>query len=348
MINKFQTGGKQTSQGNDAIVKFVQALAGVLKADPKQVIQIAQQNPEALKAAVQVYQKSQNIEQAAQAFSQAVQQTQATQQQQTIAARHGAKLNYLKSLKNQCPEGQEPYYYKKGGMVKCGCAGKKFEDGGEVKKENAITRFKKTITSKKSNLGEGIKKGMKTTTDSVVKTAKAKQWSDEYKRTTKASGINDSPTKDYVTGDKCGGKVKKHQLGGIAKIIVDGTKKAFNYHNQYPYTFDRRELNIGNGRKVISDMIYNYYDDNGNYLGDNANRIANRTIYVSPNGNDTTYVAGTSSEYMPLGVIGDGYLEVPINGHRMHKGYFYDMVKKSKEPKGLSDYAAYKKALNKK
>lgn len=143
MINKFQTGGKQTSQGNDAIVKFVQALAGVLKADPQQVIQIAQQNPEALKAAVQVYQKSQNIEQAAQAFSQAVQQTQATQQQQTVAARHGAKLNYLKSLKNQCPEGQEPYYYKKGGMVKCGCSGKKLEDGGEVKKENAVTKFKK-------------------------------------------------------------------------------------------------------------------------------------------------------------------------------------------------------------
>lgn len=145
-------------------------------------------------------------------YQQAQQQAsnqQPPQQQQTLAARHGIKLNYIKALKNQCPDGQEPYYYKKGGMIKCGCTGKKFEDGGEVKKENAISRFKKTITSKKSNLGEGIKKGMKTTTDSVVKTAKAKQWSDEYKRTTKASG-----KKDWVVGDKCGGKVKKHQIGG--------------------------------------------------------------------------------------------------------------------------------------
>jgi len=41
------------------------------------------------------------------------------------------KLNFIKSLKHQCPEGEELYYYKKGGMVECGCKGKRMmEEGG--------------------------------------------------------------------------------------------------------------------------------------------------------------------------------------------------------------------------
>ena len=131
MIQKFQQGGQQ-----DAIMQFVQGLAQVLQADPQQVVQAAQQNPKALEAAVQTYQQTQDMNQAAQVFTQAM-------QQQVQAARHGAKLQYIRSLKNQCPEGEELYYYKKGGSVGCGC--KKKEDGGEVKKDcggSAITKFK--------------------------------------------------------------------------------------------------------------------------------------------------------------------------------------------------------------
>lgn len=130
MINKFQQGGKQ-----DAVMQFVQGLAQTLQADPQQVIQIAQQNPQALEAAIQTYQQTKDIKQAAQTFQQAV-------QQQTQAARHGAKLNYIKSLKNQCAEDEEVVYYKKGGSVGCGC--KKKEDGGEIKKaeQDAVAKFK--------------------------------------------------------------------------------------------------------------------------------------------------------------------------------------------------------------
>ena len=57
---------------------------------------------------------------------------------------HGAKLQYIRSLKNQCPEGEELYYYKKGGRVGCGC--KKKEDGGEIRKAglgcSAVDKFK--------------------------------------------------------------------------------------------------------------------------------------------------------------------------------------------------------------
>ena len=39
------------------------------------------------------------------------------QQQQVQAARFGAKLDYIKSLRGQCPEGYELQYYKSGGKV---------------------------------------------------------------------------------------------------------------------------------------------------------------------------------------------------------------------------------------
>lgn len=138
-MNKLQTGGqvKSTSKEQDAVMQFVKALAQTLQADSQQVIQAAQQNPEALKSAVQVYQESKgDIQKAAQAFSQVL-------QSKTQAAKHGAKLNYLKSLKNQCADDEELYYFKKGGSIGCGC--KKKEQGGELKekKESTVSKFKK-------------------------------------------------------------------------------------------------------------------------------------------------------------------------------------------------------------
>lgn len=64
-------------------------------------------------------------------------------------AAKGAKLDYIKSLKHQCPEGEELYYYKKGGSVGCGC--KKKEDGGEVVKANMgiVADFKEDQKKKK-------------------------------------------------------------------------------------------------------------------------------------------------------------------------------------------------------
>ena len=141
MINKFQQGGA-TQQGS--ILQQIQQLP---EDQQKQIMQAftkwaqqkgvdinqLQNNPQALEAALGQ-------------FIQEVQQ--ASQGQQTLAARHGTKLNYIKALKNQCPDGYEPFYYKKGGMVKCGCSGKKFEDGGKTKKEDAVTKFKKTVKAR--------------------------------------------------------------------------------------------------------------------------------------------------------------------------------------------------------
>ena len=130
MINKYQQGG----QTNDAIMQFVQGIAQTLQADPQKIIQAAKQNPDALKAAVQVYQETQDMQQAAQTFAQAM-------QQQVQAAKHGAKLRYIESLKNQCADDEEVVYFKKGGHITCGC--KKKENGGQVNKAKSGCSIKK-------------------------------------------------------------------------------------------------------------------------------------------------------------------------------------------------------------
>lgn len=277
MINKFQQGGS-AQQGS--VLQQIQQLP---EEQQKQIMQAfakwAQQKGVDLK---QIQNNPQALEAALGQFIQELQQ--ASQGQQTVAARHGAKLNYVKALKNQCPEGQEPYYYKKGGMVKCGCTGKKLmEDGGEIKKENAVARFKKTITNKKSNLKEGIKKGAKTIADSAVKIAKEKQWSDEHKRIMKASGIHNSPTQDYVAGDKCGGKVKKHQFGGTFLNNIINSAKQKLYGKNMEYT------------------------SNTKYFPNSNIRVTRKISPVNPYVQDTTYVAemkvpNFEGVYNPIGL----------------------------------------------
>lgn len=221
MINKFQQGGKQ----QDAVMQFVQGLAQTLQADPQQVIQIAQQNPQALEAAIQTYQQTKDIKQAAQTFQQVV-------QQQTQAARHGAKLNYIKSLKNQCAEDEEVVYYKKGGSVGCGC--KKKEDGGEIKKaeQGAVARFKEGY---KQTYEKQQAKTPISPNDTVhIQNPKTKKMEvrdlsgkhKQYKPLTKEeyqkqsnSKKNDIDTKGYKKGGKtekdCGGsKMKLQKKGG--------------------------------------------------------------------------------------------------------------------------------------
>lgn len=65
------------------------------------------------------------------------------QQQQVQAAKFGAKLNYIKSLRGQCPEGYEISYYKVGGTLckKCMKKQQEMKDGGQVPK-NPIDEFK--------------------------------------------------------------------------------------------------------------------------------------------------------------------------------------------------------------
>lgn len=79
---------------------------------------------EAIQAAQQLQQS--NPEQ----FEEAAQQGMQLMQQMATKAKYGAKLNYIRSLKNACPEGFEAIYFKAGGKVCHKCMKKK-----EVKKD---------------------------------------------------------------------------------------------------------------------------------------------------------------------------------------------------------------------
>ena len=123
------------------------------------------------------------------------------QQQQVQAARFGAKLNYIKSLRGQCPEGYEVSYYKVGGTLckKCMKKQEKMQEGGNVPND-PIEQFKcgrktKKKTKKKEEGGE-----LNSTKNPAVfnKMALAKCG---------------AKLKEACKGMKCGSKINKDQKG---------------------------------------------------------------------------------------------------------------------------------------
>lgn len=218
MINKFQQGG-------DVQQKLAQEL--VANGLPKETVQQLVSNKEVWGQLVQIYQK-QGIQGVASALQSLAQQS----QQQVAAARHGAKLQYLKSLKNQCAEDEELVYYKRGGSVGCGC--KKKEDGGEIKKaeQGAVAKFKEGY---KKTYDKQQDKTPISPNDTVhIQNPKTKKMEvrdlsgkhKQYKPLTKEeyqkqsnSKKNDIDTKGYKKGGKaekdCGGsKMKLQKKGG--------------------------------------------------------------------------------------------------------------------------------------
>lgn len=237
MIRKFQQGGG----AQNAIMQFVQALAQTLQADPNEIAQAAQQNPKALEAAAQTYQETQDINQAAQVFTQAL-------QQQVQAARHGAKLQYLKSLKNKCADDEELVYFKKGGSLDCGCKKK----GGEVTKANmgAIANFKEDQKKKKQQKPKWTNiedNELKTLSEKKTLTPKEKQrlqqLRDKFKSSSNTNNFEVEEGKNGIKVEKncggsavvkkfkakCGTKMKKHEQGGSLNgvpFMQKGTSKS--------------------------------------------------------------------------------------------------------------------------
>jgi len=76
------------------------------------------------------------------------------QAQQAQAAKHGAKLQYIKNLKHQCAANEELQFFKAGGQVGCKCVKKQEKGGKQEPKKNAIDQFK----AKKACGGVKLKK----------------------------------------------------------------------------------------------------------------------------------------------------------------------------------------------
>lgn len=120
----FQQGGSINMNEQQLQQAFIQFLAQKTGAKTQQE----------LEAAIQQL-GEQGLKQAYQEFMQLI------QQQQVQAAKFGAKLNYIKSLRGQCPEGYEMKYFKAGGTL-CKKCMKKQQGGAAPVATNPIDEFK--------------------------------------------------------------------------------------------------------------------------------------------------------------------------------------------------------------
>ena len=201
---KYQQGGQLGMNEQQLQQAFIQFLAQKTGAKNQQELEVAiqQLGEEGLK----------------QAYAEFMQMM---QQQQVQAAKFGAKLNYIKSLRGQCPEGYEISYYKVGGTLckKCMKKQQEMKDGGQVPK-NPIDEFKCGRKMKKAQGGavDFEKCGGKT------KKTKKKEEGGELNSTKNPKAFSKmalakcgTKLKEACKGmqmNKCGKKLKKKATGG--------------------------------------------------------------------------------------------------------------------------------------
>ena len=201
---KYQQGGQLNMNEQQLQQAFIQFLAQKTGA----------KNQQELEAAIQQL-GEEGLKQAYAEFMQMI------QQQQVQAAKFGAKLNYIKSLRGQCPEGYEISYYKVGGTLckKCMKKQQEMKDGGQVPK-NPIDEFKCGRKMKKAQGGavDFEKCGGKT------KKTKKKEEGGELNSTKNPKAFSKmalakcgTKLKEACKGmqlNKCGKKLKKKATGG--------------------------------------------------------------------------------------------------------------------------------------
>lgn len=220
-----------------------------------QLVQAAMQgNQQAQQQVQQIMQAAQAGDPQAQQIAQMIQAVaQQLQGQQVQAAKFGAKLNYLRQLKGQCPEGYEMQYYKKGGQLCKKCMKK--EQGGEVSNQVPANKCGNTIDQFKAKCGKKMKK--------------------------KANGGD-------VEMDKCGNKMKKAACGTKTKKVrkgEDGINQLPDNRGTYEYTkvpirgpyrpMNSTEVILNDGSKIYRDEpIYTYsgnLSEEGGFYGTRSN-----------------------------------------------------------------------------
>lgn len=175
--SKKQQGGQLNMNEQELQQAFIQFLAQKTGAKTQQE----------LEAAIQQL-GEEGLKQAYAEFMQLI------QQQQVQAAKFGAKINYIKKLRGQCPDGYDLQYYKSGGQLCKKCIKKQvMQEGGNVP-QDPIDQFKcgRKIKKKKYEAGG--------TVDMDKCGAKMK------KKKCENGG--------FIPFDKCGKKMKKKQEGG--------------------------------------------------------------------------------------------------------------------------------------
>ena len=197
MINKYQQGGAAPQQGGGILAQIQQLPQEQQQQLMQAFAQWAQQK------GVDIQQLQSNPQALEQALGQFMQEMQA---QQAQAAKHGAKLNYIKKLKHQCAEDEELKFFAKGGIIGCNCV-KKNQGGGKTEsKKSALQQYKdkkKAVPVKRTKAEQ----------DSINKLSE-----EDY-----FNGIADhtkpGTKKIQLKKKECGGKMKKHQIGGTIETL---------------------------------------------------------------------------------------------------------------------------------
>lgn len=187
---------------------------------------------EEIKKAFAEFCKANKLEPNEESWKQFQQYLQQEAHKQTQMAKLGAKLNYIKQIKGECPEGTYKYYFKAGGRICSACRGMRTaEEGMEMPVDKTK---KKAISSTVSNMRTN------NTSVKVVPTYTKQDNARQYQLTSKrAKGkltpeeekelqslvkkFNSQPSKvkaQYeVQEDKKGGKMKKCLNGGNIDLV---------------------------------------------------------------------------------------------------------------------------------
>ena len=116
-----------------------------------QLVQAAMQgNQKAAQQIQQIMQAAQQGDPKATQIAQLIQQVaQQLQQAQVQSARFGAKLNYIKQLRGECPTGYQMQYFKNGGRV-CKRCGRRRQAGDNMPTNNGnvLDEFNRTASAK--------------------------------------------------------------------------------------------------------------------------------------------------------------------------------------------------------
>lgn len=219
-----------------------------------------------------------------QALTQFLQEMQGAQK-----ARLGAKLNYIRSLKGNAPEGMNVEYYKCGGQVKkkfvkknaCGSKGmaavKAFKDKcGSKMKKKSCKEFGGEIQSDKC--GSKMKKSKKEfggeiqfdKCGSKIKKKSCKEFGGNIKSDKCGSKMKKKSCKEFggnIQSDKCGGKAKKHLFGGILEFQQGGSfKDAWNAARKNKVRYFNWNGRMYNSMDKGNDVAYQSFRDNMNEM----------------------------------------------------------------------------------
>lgn len=217
---------------------------------------------------------------------------------QKVKAMHGAKLNYIKRLKNLCEEDEELVYLKKGGRVDCKCRKKitSEEEGGKVcPKCGKVHKAGMgcIMNTKKYDIGGPLTKGIQFITSNVVPVMKAAVIQPaRFKKTIikKQPVIERQPRMFTVNGKK----------SNFNTVSPDAT--ILNRYFPNNLKVNETQLRDRNGntiyRTILTSPSYDpdttYYEEsiplvvNNKYSGDLYNRAKEWFDYLYKNRNSTT------------------------------------------------------------